>query len=241
MNHPKHILIAGASGAVGEGITRYCLSQGHLVTALVRSSDKQRQLAAALKANTSEAANLTFLINAYETEAQMDALRQQLQSSAPIDIAIASLGGWFHGPQLAHLPLTDWQTVINNSLSSHFRLASIVLPLLEKQGKGNYTMINGGAALYPAPHSGVISVMAAAQKMMGQVFHQEAKTKSVKVYGVAAFTLVETRNSQNMSGLWLSAEDIGKYVLELMESNGEKAAQYWHPLQSPQDLEIQKN
>lgn len=238
MSHPKHILIAGASGAVGEGITQYCLSQGHLVTALVRNTDKQSQLQATLQAKAGEIANLTFLINAYETEDQVEALRQHLQDATPIDIAIASLGGWFHGPELAHLPLTDWHTIINNSLSSHFRFARAIIPLLEKQGKGTYTMINGGAALYPAPHSGVISVMAAAQKMMGQVFHQEVKTKGVKVYGVAAFTLVETRNSQNMSGLWLSAADIGKYVLDLSESSGEKATQYWHPLQSPQDLEI---
>jgi hypothetical protein len=80
--------------------------------------------------------------------------------------------------------------------------------------------------------------MAAAQKMMGQVLHQEAKAKRIKVYGVAAFALVRTKNPQQMGELWLSAEDIGKYVLGFSQSNSDKANLYWHQLQSPGDLEI---
>jgi short-subunit dehydrogenase len=36
-----HVVIAGASGAVGEGLVTYFLSRGHRVTAIVRQESKK--------------------------------------------------------------------------------------------------------------------------------------------------------------------------------------------------------
>jgi hypothetical protein len=111
-----------------------------------------------------------------------------------------------------------------------------VIPVYEGQGKRMFVMINGEAAEYAVPHSGVISVVAAAQKMMGQVLHAELKNKNIKVYSVGAFDLVRTRERTNASNLWLGPEEIGGYMLGLADHQGEKARQYWHTLAQPKDL-----
>ena len=232
----KNIVIGGASGAVGTGLVRHCLAQGHRVVAVVRDEAKKSTLLAELGGEDPDHAVLHFVINAYEDEAEITRLQGQLERLGRVDIAVASLGGWYHGPPLAGLPLADWHTVVNNSLTSHFHFARALMPLLEKQRGGMYAMINGGAAEFAAPHSGVISVMAAAQKMMGQVLHNEARSFGVQVFGVAAFALVKTGRTADVPGLWLSAEDIAAYVLHLAENPDPATRQYWHKLQSPEDL-----
>ncbi len=232
----KNIVIGGASGAVGTGIVRHCLSQGHQVVAVVRDEAKKRLLQDALGEDSRTLELLHFVVGAYEDEAGITHLQGQLERLGRVDIVVASLGGWYHGPSLARLPLADWNAVVNNSLSSHFHFAKALMPTLEKQRGGVYVMINGGAAEFPAPQSGVISVMAAAQKMMAQVLHQEARAHGVQVFGVAAFALVQTDRTAGVPGLWLSAEDIAAYVLNLVEHPAPATEHYWHKLQSSGDL-----
>ena len=234
----KNIVIGGASGAVGTGLVRHCLSQGHRVVAVVRDEAKKRHLQDALGEDSRTLELLHFVVGAYEHQAGITHLQGQLERLGRVDIAVASLGGWYHGPSLSGLPLADWNAVVNNSLASHFHFAKALMPLLEKQRGGMYAMINGGAAEFAAPHSGVISVMAAAQKMMGQVFHNEARVFGVQVFGVAAFALVKTDGTADVPGLWLSAEDIAAYVLGLAEHPDPATQPYWHKLQSPEDLPV---
>jgi 3-oxoacyl-[acyl-carrier protein] reductase len=232
----KNIVIGGASGAVGTGIVRHCLSEGHRVMAVVRNEAKKQHLQFELGDSNRGNEQLHFVLSSYDDEAEITHLQRQLEQWGRIDIAIASLGGWYHGPSLDQLPLKDWNMVVDNSLASHFHFARALMPLLEKQRGGMYAMINGGAAEFPAPHSGVISVMAAAQKMMGQVLHTEARLHGVQVFGVAAFALVKTGRTADVPGLWLNAEDIAAYVLDLAENPGPATGHYWHKLQSPADL-----
>jgi NAD(P)-dependent dehydrogenase (short-subunit alcohol dehydrogenase family) len=231
-----HVLIAGASGAVGEGLVTYLLKQGHRVTAIVRQESKKESLEVAIREEKLNDAEAGFIVNAYRTEAEIGTLTEQIRASGPADIAIASLGGWYHGRELYHTPLPDWEAVLTNNLTSHFHFAKAVVPVLEGQGQGMFVMINGGAAEYAVPHSGVISVVAAAQKMMGQVLHAELKNKTIRVYGVGAFDLVRTRERAHASNLWLGPEEIARYILDLAGHKGEKARQYWHALAQPKDL-----
>jgi NAD(P)-dependent dehydrogenase (short-subunit alcohol dehydrogenase family) len=234
----RHILIAGASGAVGEGITRYMLQKGHRVTAIVRDEAKRASLEKVIRAETAAGAEIGFIVNAYRTEEEISALTARIAALGTVDIAIASLGGWYHGGELHQVPAGDWDRVLQNGLYSHFHFAKAVVPALEGQGGGTFVMINGGAAEFAVPHSGVISVVAAAQKMMSQVLHRELAPKNIRVYGVGAFALVRTRERENIPGLWLGPAEIAGYILDLADHPGEKAGAYWHPLRQPADLQI---
>jgi NAD(P)-dependent dehydrogenase (short-subunit alcohol dehydrogenase family) len=234
----QHILIAGASGAVGEGITIELLQRGHRVTAVVRNEAKSASLQRAIREETTADAEIGFIVNAYRTEEEISALAAEIAASRPVDIAIASLGGWYHGDELHQIPAGDWDAVLQNGLHSHFHFIKAVVPALEGQGQGMFVMINGGAAEYAIPHSGVISVVAAAQKMMSQVLHRELAPKNIRVYGVGAYALVRTRDRANTPGLWLGPAEMAGYILDLASHQGELARTHWHPLRQPADLRI---
>lgn len=232
----KTIVIGGATGAVGRGLVRYYATEGHRVIAIVRNDAKRTDLETYLNGLKLDVGNVTLLVNAYQDEADIARLRNQLSELGTIDLVIASLGGWYHGPTLDELPISDWEMVVTDRLSSHFRFAKVVLPLLKKQRHGAYVLINGGAAEYPVPHSGVISIMAAGQKMMAEVLYQEAGHYGVRVFGIAAFTVIQTDRNANTSGLWLTPGDIGEYALNVLNNKPEKSGEYWYKLQIPADL-----
>jgi NADP-dependent 3-hydroxy acid dehydrogenase YdfG len=236
--HTLHIVLGGASGAVGQGMLIYLLKKGHRVTALVRTREKQTELENLILEEQIKEAAFTCIVNAHHTEEEIAQLTQMLSTLDAIDIAIASLGGWYHGEELYKIPLQDWDTVVHNGLYSHFTFSKAIIPLLERQAKGMFVMINGGAAEFAVPHSGVISVVAAAQKMMSQVLHRELRGKHVQVYGVGAFALVKTKARANDTNLWLGPEEMAQYILDLSVYRGEKANHFWHPLQQPADLLI---
>jgi NADP-dependent 3-hydroxy acid dehydrogenase YdfG len=236
--HPLHILIAGASGAVGEGMVNHYLKKGHRVTALVRQERKKEALQNAIQKEGVTNAGIDFIVNPYHTEEEIEELTRQIKALAPVDIAIASLGGWYHGEELYKISSRDYGMVLTNNLTSHVNFSKALVPVLEKQGKGIFVMINGGAAEYAVPHSGIISVVAAAQKMMGQVLHGELKNKNIRVYGVGAFDLVRTKTRENSVNLWLGTQEIAQYILDLSAHKGEKAGQYWHKLQQRADLSL---
>lgn len=232
----KTIVIGGATGAVGRGLVRYYATEGHRVIAILRDEVKRAELETYLSGLKPGMENITLVFNAYQDEAEISQLQKQLSALGTIDLAIASLGGWYHGPRLYELPLSEWEMVVTNSLSSHFRFAKAVLTVLEKQRSGAYALINGGASEYAVPHSGIVSMMAAAQKMMAQVLHQEAQNYGVHVFAVAAFTVVQTDRTADMDELWLTPADIGEFAMNVLADKSPKSGQYWHKLQIPNDL-----
>lgn len=97
-------------------------------------------------------------------------------------------------------------------------------------------MINGSASEFVVPHSGIISIVAAAQKMMTQVLFQEFKNTGVKMHAVAAFDLVKTRQRPNNHNLWLSPKEITEYIMKLIQAG--QTQNYWHKLHKPEDMNL---
>jgi NADP-dependent 3-hydroxy acid dehydrogenase YdfG len=229
----KTFVVAGASGAVGEGIVAELLEKGHKVIAIVRNKAKEDLLKSFLSENEVQTQSLICINNTFDNEQEINQLTKQLLNY-DIDVAIASLGGWYQGKKLYEVPNQDLEQVIQGGLLSHLYFAKVVLPIFEQQNKGDYVMINGGASEFVVPHSGIISIVAAAQKMMTQVLFQEFKNKGVRIHAVAAFDLVKTRQRPDSHNLWLSPKEITHYIVELIQTR--HTPNYWHKLQQPEDM-----
>lgn len=229
----KTYAIAGASGAVGEGIVATLLNRGHRVVAIARSNSKLEALREYLENAGVNSEGLVALQHYFSDEQGIEQLSQALQEQQ-IDAAIASLGGWYHGDPLHKMSLEAMQQTVQGGLMAHLYFAKAAIPALSQKDWGHYVMINGGASEYVVPHSGIISVVAAAQKMMAQVLHEELAKTNVQVDAVAAFDLVKTRQRADDDSLWLSPREIALYVEGLGESR--QHAHFWHRLQKPEDL-----
>lgn len=229
----KTYVVAGASGAVGEGIVAELLKNGQKVVAILRNEARAETLTNYLQSEGISIEALVCLFNSFSNELEVNELTEKL-TLLKIDVAVASLGGWYHGKKLFQVPNQDIEQAIQGGLLSHLYFAKAVLPIFEQQNAGDFVMINGGASEFVAPHSGIISIVAAAQKMMTQVLFQEFKNTGVRVHAVAAFDLVKTRQRPDNQNLWLSPKEITEYILKLIQTG--HTQNFWHKLLKPEDM-----
>jgi NAD(P)-dependent dehydrogenase (short-subunit alcohol dehydrogenase family) len=209
----KRVVIGGGTGDVGVEIVAALLEAGADVLAIVRSAARAEGL--------QRHDGLTIIEGFPDDDACIAALQAKLEAHGPIDAAIASLGPWFHGPSLADLPKADWDKMVAAALTSHYLFARSLMPALNTSA-GQYVMINGGGALSPVPHSGVVSILARAQMMMGEVL--AAENKSVGVHTVVLRSIIATRARPNADPSWITAREVGEACAWLLTPQGRMTA-----------------
>ena len=230
------VVVGGGTGSVGEGLVRSFLTEDATVFVPYRTEEKRDGLIDYVSDVTP--GKLICLEGNVGDEASIQAFRNELRSRAErIDLAVACIGGSYYGYSLHRMPFTDWQRVLGSNLTTHFLFMRAMLSLMHDQNSGSYVMINGGASKLVAPESGMISIVAAAQKMMTKVLVQEAKGTDVRVYAVVAFDGVKTRvRSAQVVDDWLSPDDLGRYIVRLHDGTGKNLDQNIHTVHNTKEL-----
>lgn len=211
----KHVLVAGATGEVGQGVVEQLLAAGCRVTAVTRSAER----GAALVQRLGAPAGLTMAIGELTSPDESEELTASLQSDAPLDAVVAALGGWHQGPALRDTPWADWYRVMDSGLNAHFAAARSFMPLLARTASGVYVMINGAAALEPVAGAGPVCVSAAAQLMLTKVLALEARPTGITVFSLLLETPIVTRTRPPPHrDDWLRAVDVGRHVVAMIET-----------------------
>lgn len=200
----KRILIAGGTGDVGVEIVASLLASGADVIALARSHSRAEGLPSH--------SNLHIVEGFPDTDEALSRLGEMINGQGPIDGAIALLGPWFHGPDIASLAKADWDHMVGASLTSHFMFARLAVARLIAGGR--YLMINGGAALGPVPHSGVVSIMARAQTMLADVL--AAENPHLQIHTLMLLSIIATRARVNPDPSWVTAHAVGEECVRLL-------------------------
>lgn len=209
----KRIVVGGGTGDVGVEIVERLLAADAQVLAVVRSMARAQTLGAHER--------LTVIEGFPQDDAEVASLRLKLQESRPIHAAVASLGPWFQGPSLAELPKADWDQMVAAALTSHYLFARSLMPALVATS-GQYIMINGAGALAPVPRSGVVSILAHAQLMIGQVL--AAEHKAVGVHTVMLRSVIATRARPKADPNWVTAAEVGDACAWLLTAQGRMTA-----------------
>jgi NAD(P)-dependent dehydrogenase (short-subunit alcohol dehydrogenase family) len=207
------IVIGGGTGDVGNEIIERLLAAGAEVLAVIRSAGRAEAL------GTHE--RLTLIEGFPDDDASVAAVRQELQKLGPIHGAVASLGPWFHGPALSELPKLEWDHMVSAALTSHYLFARSLMPALAA-ASGQYIMINGAGALAPVPHSGVVSILAHAQMMMGEVL--AAEHEAVSVHTLMLRSIIATRARRTADPTWVTAAEVGDACAWLFTPQGRMTA-----------------
>jgi NAD(P)-dependent dehydrogenase (short-subunit alcohol dehydrogenase family) len=215
---PQTAVVAGATGAVGEGVVLALISAGWHVHALGRNRDKLNSLMK--RAAVHAQALLSIHVQDFEDEASTCRVCQRVMAHTDkVDMVIASIGGWWQGATIVQMPFADWRKVMQSNLDAHFLCAQQWWPVLLKQPQSAYVMINGGAALSPVPHAGAVSVAAAAQLMLKNVLATESHRHAPRVYSVLANTPVITRDRSQGQASWLNTQDLAAACLACFEDS----------------------
>lgn len=124
-----------------------------------------------------------------------DQVVAEVKAAAPgLDAVVASLGGWWRGSPLTAVDPDLWRTLLEGSLTAHFLAARAFLPLIADRPGASYTMINGGAATFPVPGAGPVSVAAAGQLMLKHVLASEHGDRAVRINALVLNSIIQTRS-----------------------------------------------
>jgi NAD(P)-dependent dehydrogenase (short-subunit alcohol dehydrogenase family) len=202
------VLLAGATGAIGEPVAVELLARGAIVAAVSRSRRKLDELALRLDAPLGR---LLLIEGDASTPEGCQAIAAQ---AAPVHSAVASIGSWWSGPPLVELPVSEWRRLLEETLTAHFCLAQAVVPLVA-ESRGSYVFINGGAAFFPVANSGPICVSAAGQAMLARVMAAENPT--ARIASLAIETPVISRRLTTGPDAWLTGAEVARYTAWLLD------------------------
>jgi len=115
----RTVVVGGGTGSVGEGLVRAFLSEGACVIVPYRTEKKRDQLIDYV--SDVGAGELICLEGNVGDESSIQSFRNELRAhTEKVDLAVASIGGWYYGYSLHRMPFTDWQRVLHNNLTTHF-------------------------------------------------------------------------------------------------------------------------
>jgi 3-oxoacyl-[acyl-carrier protein] reductase len=153
----KTALISGATGGIGEAVSRALYAQGATLILAGRSQDKMDEYA---KSFGERAYPIDFELTS--TESVKAAVAKAMELCGKIDILVNNAGMTRDGLAM-RMSDEDWQTVIDVNLTGTFKMTREVLPHMMKARYGRIismssivgTMGNPGQANYCATKAGI--------------------------------------------------------------------------------------
>jgi NAD(P)-dependent dehydrogenase (short-subunit alcohol dehydrogenase family) len=226
------VVVAGGAGGVGEGIVRALLRRGARVLVPSRSEEKLR----ALQAHCQDVptGELLTLVGDLGDEEPARALQSQIyERFRELDVAVASLGGWWQGKPLTSVDVPTWERILRENLTSHFLAVKMLVPLLHPK-TGSYVHVNGFSAEQPYPMAGPVAMAAAAQKSMALTLAEELSPTGIRVYELILGPIRTRQRLRQGPGQeeWYTPEEIGEEIAGLVTRRDE---QIIHRLLSKRD------
>lgn len=172
MYEGKVILVAGGTGAVGEGIVKYLAENGATVLVPTRSEDKA--LDALGYVDQPYRKNVFYLFGDISDEADAQKMHDVIVDHfEQLDGMVSSLGGWWQGAALTDITKAEWEELMQGLLTAHFVASKTLMPLF-RQGS-NYTFISGVSAEDAAfsKYSGPVAPAGAAVLMLSELYAVE--------------------------------------------------------------------
>lgn len=183
IDYPGHekgrlnVLVVGGLGGVGEGILEGLFAAAPILRRIVVSSRDREQIDA-FRARKPHP-KVELIVGSVDTSEHALLLRDAALANGPLDVVIASLGGWWEGPPLTGIDDATWRDTMNTLLTTHAVSARTFVPVVENSSCGKYLLIGGGAALRPVRGSSLVSIAGAAQAMLTRALVAERAENSL--------------------------------------------------------------
>ncbi|MFH9044978.1 SDR family NAD(P)-dependent oxidoreductase [Streptomyces sp. NPDC017966] len=211
----RTVVVAGATGGIGEGMTRTLLRQGATVVATGRTEERLVGLAAYAK----DAGPGTLITHAVDVgDPDSESVRAQLSGYGELDGAVITVGDWGSPERTGILDTstTEWQSMIASNLTSHFHALRALTPLLSRDGA--LVHLSGFSAEIPYPFSALVGATNAAKKSLVSSLTAELDGAGPRVYELIIGP-IRTRPRAAIgadSPGWFSAEDLGRHAGRLI-------------------------
>ncbi|MGP0593495.1 SDR family NAD(P)-dependent oxidoreductase [Nitrospira sp. T9] len=209
----KVVMITGASGGLGQAVTKAFSQAGAKVMVVGREfPGKLPEGLLGISADVTD-----------EVEVQR-LMKEAVQKTTRIDCLINLVGGFAMG-RLAETDASAWSRMLSLNLTSAFLLSREATRLMSKQGAGRIIHMAAQAAVEPFSGAGAYIVSKSGLLALIKVLALELAGSGVKVNGVLPSTIDTPANRESMPDAdpnqWVKPEAIAALLVFLASDEAE--------------------
>ncbi|KAM6965624.1 17-beta-hydroxysteroid dehydrogenase type 3 [Aplochiton taeniatus] len=225
-------VVTGGSGGIGKAYASELASYGMNVVILSRTQDKLDRVAKEINESTGQ--EVKVIVADFTEDSMYGTIKEQLKG-LNIGVLINNVGIMpsYHPCkflQTAHLEQRITK-VINCNVKAMVKMCQIVLPGMEKRGRGVIVNVSSGVACVPSP----IYTMYCASKVFVERFSQgllaEYKSKGVVIQAVAPFGVSTSMTGYQKPNLvTLTADNFVRLSLQYLTTGDKTYGSICHTL-----------
>jgi NAD(P)-dependent dehydrogenase (short-subunit alcohol dehydrogenase family) len=213
----KTVLITGATGGLGRGVTRVLAETAVNLALVTRNRQELEQLAGDL--GLSEDRTLLFAGDLSSADA-VAALGAAIEKRwGGVDVLLNLIGGWTGGTAVGDLTDEDWDRMMVLNLRTAFLLNRMVLPHMVSEGWGRIVNVGSRSAVEPGRKQAPYNVSKAGVVALTQSVARDYGRQGVTANVILPSTIDTPANRENMPdkdfSRWVQPEDIGAAMLYL--------------------------
>lgn len=209
----KELLIVGASGNLGKGVTKYFIKQDY---------DKIYLLGRNLEASTDEIEGIRRiqagdLLDEKNVEAVFSKIKPE---QATTYFLFSTLGGYTGGSTLWDTSFEDFERMIKINLFTNFLIAKHFSILVSKSSGGSLCLTSSFASLAPEINKAAYGVSKSALNFMVRTLALEARGINMSVNAIAPYLIntEENRTWVKDKSLMIDPEEIAQVVYNLFNN-----------------------
>jgi NAD(P)-dependent dehydrogenase (short-subunit alcohol dehydrogenase family) len=213
----KAVLITGATGALGQAVSRTFAEAGARLALTARSEERLNELAASLGLPAGRL--LTHPADVTDAVSVDELVKQTVARLGRVDALLHVAGGWRGGKTVSETAVSDLDFLLTLNLKSAFLVCRAVIPHMVTQEWGRIVAVGSRSAVRPTRRSGAYAASKAGLIALIETIAAEVKGKGVTANVVLPSTIDTPANRQAMPqadfSKWVPAEQIAAAMLYL--------------------------
>jgi NAD(P)-dependent dehydrogenase (short-subunit alcohol dehydrogenase family) len=209
----KELLIVGASGNLGKGVTKYFIKQDYKKIYLLGRN---------LEASTDEIEGIRRIqVDDLSVEKNVEEVFSKITPDKTTTYFLFStLGGYTGGSTLWDTSFEDFQRMININLFTNFLIAKHFSRLVSKSSGGSLCLTSSFASLTPEKNKAAYGISKSALNFLVQSLALEAKSINMSVNAIAPYLIntEENRTWVKDKSLMIDPEEIAQVVYSLFDN-----------------------
>ena len=211
------VLIAGATGALGQAVTRAFADAGATLALTARSAERLSRLVAQVGLPPTRVLGVPADVT---DEPQVGELMAQVEAQlGRVDVLINAVGGWSGGKATGELSVAEWERMLSLNLRPAFLLSRAVLPSMLSNGWGRIIFVGAKTAVMPRPRQAAYIVSKAGVIALTQAIAAEVKGSGVTANVILPSVIRTPANLRSMPksdpSRWVPPEEIAAMMLFL--------------------------
>ena len=211
------VMVAGASGNLGQAVTRAFWRAGGTMVLLDRAQDRLPEYFPELVGGSDHL--LLGSVDATDDQAVESAVQRALEQFGRIDILANTVGGYRGGQPVHETSIAAWDFMMDLNARTAFVLSRAVVATMLRQGHGKIVHVaaraalagSSGAAAYSASKAGIVRLV--------ESLAAELRGESIQVNCVLPGTIDTPQNRESTPNAdpsrWVSPQAIADVVLFL--------------------------